>query len=224
MTPSQVEAIKDDYVRFHEEEIAYASGTGLGIPIVYSLAQMMNADIEYESEVGKGTTVAVRIPQRISDNGVLGAELARSLENFEVSIMSGNIELEFVPEQMPYGKVLVVDDVDPNLYVAEAMLDTFGIKVELCDSGVEAIEKVKDGNIYDIIFMDQMMPEMDGIEVTTKLREMGYTQPIVALTANAVKGEYNSFLESGLSGFMTKPIDIKVLNSYLVKFVKNKER
>jgi CheY-like chemotaxis protein len=224
MTPNQVEAIKDDYVRFHEEEIAHASGTGLGIPIVYSLAQMMNADIEYDSEVGRGTTVTVHIPQKMSDNKVLGVELARSLENFEVSIISGNVELEFVPEQMPYGKVLVVDDVDTNLYAAEAMLGAFGLVVELCDSGVEAIEKVKHGKVYDIIFMDQMMPEMDGIEVTAKLREMGYTHPIVALTANAVKGEYNSFLESGLSGFMTKPIDIKVLNSYLVKFVKNKGR
>jgi len=224
MTPHQVEAIKDDYVRFHEEEIAYASGTGLGIPIVYSLAQMMNADIAFDSEVGKGTTVAVRIPQRISSNEVLGTELARSLENFEVSIVSGNVELEFIPEQMPYGKVLVVDDVDTNLYVAEAMLDTFGLTVELCDSGIEAIERVKCGKVYDIIFMDQMMPEMDGIETTTKLRELGYNHPIVALTANAVKGEYNSFLESGLSGFMTKPIDIKALNSYLVKYVKSKKR
>jgi len=224
MTPHQVEAIKDDYVRFHEEEIAYASGTGLGIPIVYSLAQMMNAEIEFDSEVGKGTTVAVHIPQRISGNEVIGVELARSLENFEVSIVSGNVELEFIPEQMPYGKVLVVDDVDTNLYVAEAMLDTFGLTVELCDSGIEAIERVKCGKVYDIIFMDQMMPEMDGIEATTKLREMGYTHPIVALTANAVKGEYNSFLESGLSGFMTKPIDIKALNSYLMKYVKNKNR
>jgi PAS domain S-box-containing protein len=224
MTPHQVEAIKDDYVRFHEEEIAYASGTGLGIPIVYSLAQMMNAEIEFDSEVGKGTTVIVHIPQRISGSKVLGAELARSLENFEVSIVSGNVELEFIPEQMPYGKVLVVDDVDTNLYVAEAMLDTFGLTVELCDSGIEAIERVKCGKVYDIIFMDQMMPEMDGIEATTKLREMGYNHPIVALTANAVKGEYKSFLESGLSGFMTKPIDIKALNSYLMKYVKNKSR
>ncbi|MCL2249503.1 MAG: response regulator [Oscillospiraceae bacterium] len=224
MTPKQVEAIQDDYVRFHEEEIAYATGTGLGIPIVYNLAQMMNASIEYESEVGMGTAVTVHIPQKISGSEVLGTELARSLEKFEVNLISGNAELEFVPEQMPYGKILVVDDVDTNLYVAEAMLGTFGLTVELCESGIEAIEKVKNGNIYDIIFMDQMMPEMDGIEATTRLREMGYVHPIVALTANAIKGEYNDFLKSGLSGFMTKPIDIKVLNSYLVKFVKNKER
>jgi len=124
---------------------------------------------------------------------------------------------------MPYGRVLVVDDVDTNLYVAEAMLKSFGLSVDMCESGLGAIEKVENGEIYDIIFMDQMMPEMDGVQATRKLREMGYYHPIVALTANAVKGQANAFANSGLSGFMTKPIDINILNSFLAKYVKNKE-
>jgi len=224
MTPEQIEAIKDEYVRFSDDESSYVSGAGLGIPIVYSLVQMMNATIEYSSEVGKGTTVTISIPQKISGSEILGQSLARNLENFEVGVLSSKEELEFVPEQMPYGRVLVVDDVGTNLYVAEAMLKSFGLTVDMCESGLDAIDKVKSGEIYDVIFMDQMMPEMDGVEATKKLRDMGYYHPIVALTANAVKGQSDAFTNSGLSGFMTKPIDINILNSFLVKYVKNKDR
>jgi CheY-like chemotaxis protein len=128
-----------------------------------------------------------------------------------------------VPEPMPYGNVLVVDDVDTNLYVAEAMLDAYGINTELCERGKEAIEKIKNGKVYDIIFLDHMMPEMDGIETIKILRDMGYTHPVVAFTANTLKGHAELFMESGFSGFMSKPIDINRLNSYLVRYVKNKE-
>ena len=224
MTLEQVEAIKDEYVRFSDDDNSYVNGAGLGIPIVYSLVQMMDATIDYDSEVGEGTTVTIKIPQKISGSELLGSEAARILENFEKRSSIHKDELEFVPEQMPYGRVLVVDDVDTNLYVAEAMLKSFGLSVDMCESGLGAIEKVENGEIYDIIFMDQMMPDMDGVQATIKLREMGYYNPIVALTANAVKGQANAFANSGLSGFMTKPIDINILNSFLVKYVKNKEK
>ena len=224
MTPQQLEAVKgDEYIRHYESETPHVSGTGLGIPIVYMLAQMMGAKIEYNSELGRGTFVTASIPQKIVGTEVLGSELARKLENFEFDVLSKTNELEFVPEQMPHGKVLVVDDIDTNLYVARAMLESFGLTVDLCECGAKAVEKIKAGAVYDIIFMDQMMPEMDGIEATKKLREMGYSKPIVALTANAVKGQSDLFLSSGLTGFMTKPISIEVLSTYLIKFVKNKE-
>ncbi|MCL2574467.1 MAG: PAS domain-containing protein [Defluviitaleaceae bacterium] len=225
MTTAQINEIQDlnnEYVRLHEQDKPFISGTGLGFPIVHSLAQMMNAHIKLISRVGKGTQVVVRIPQKIANSEVLGKELARSLQNFESNTWLSSKEFDFEPEPMPYGKVLVVDDIDTNLYVAEAMLESFELNIELCESGMDAIEKIKQGNVYDIIFMDHMMPDMDGIKATKTLRDMGYDHPIVALTANAVKGQDEIFMNNGFSGFMSKPIDINRLNSYLVRFIKNK--
>jgi len=220
MTAEQVAALKSDYMRFHETEKPFVGGTGLGIPIVYSLAHLMDAKLDIASEAGKGTKVVVRIPQETAGSAVLGQDLASSLQNFESKAISIRKDLEFVPEQMPYGRVLVVDDVETNLYVAEAMLESFGLVIELVDSGQAAIDKIAAGNVYDIIFLDQMMPGMDGLEAAKILRSMEYTHPIVALTANAIKGQAEIFMENGFSGFMTKPIDIKILNSYLLRFIK----
>jgi CheY-like chemotaxis protein len=97
------------------------------------------------------------------------------------------------------------------------------LKLDSAESGFAAIEKVKNGNVYDIIFMDYMMPKMDGVETTKILREMGYTNPIVALTANAVAGQAEIFLESGFDDFISKPIDIRYLNIVLNKLVRDKQ-
>jgi CheY-like chemotaxis protein/anti-sigma regulatory factor (Ser/Thr protein kinase) len=223
MTAEQIEELRGEYVRLHEREKPFVSGTGLGIPIVHSLAQMMGAQFDLNSEVGKGTSAIIRIPQEVSGSEILGREFAKSLQNFESKAWLFAKDFEFEPEPMPYGSVLVVDDVDTNLYVAEAMLESFGLNIELCERGHEAIDKVKQGKVYDIIFMDHMMPEMDGIEATQILRDMGYTHPIVALTANALKGQAEMFMQNGFSGFMSKPLDIKLLNSHLVRFIKSKQ-
>ena len=219
MSPKQLEAAQGEYIRIKESETKYVSGTGLGIPIVISLSELMNSKINFESEAGKGTAVTICIPQEISDSTLIGPDLAKTLENHKYSASISSKTFDFVPEQFPNGTVLVVDDIDTNLYVAEAMLQTFGITVEICSNGQEAIDLIKSGRVYDIIFMDHMMPEMDGIEATIALRNLGYIHPIVALTANAVKGQAELFLDNGFSGFMSKPIDIKILNSYLVRFI-----
>jgi len=223
MTAEQMDAIKGEYVRLQGPDNSYTTGTGLGIPIVYSLVKMMDAQLELSSDIGKGTHAIIRIPQEVSGTEVLGPELVSSLQNFKADTSIVAKELEFVPEQMASGRVLVVDDVDINLYVVEAMLEAFGLTIELSNSGHDVIEKIKQGKVYDVIFMDYMMPGMDGIEATKTLREMGYDHPIIALTANAIKGQAEVFMNNGFSGFMTKPINIKLLNSYLVRFIKNKQ-
>ncbi|MCL1882965.1 MAG: response regulator, partial [Defluviitaleaceae bacterium] len=220
MTFEQTDIIKGEYIRLRKHEESYTTGTGLGLPIVYSLAELMNAQVDLQSNVGSGTHVTIRIPQEQLGDAVLGKEFARKLQDFESGIWSISKDFDFVPELFPNGNVLVVDDVDTNLYVAEAMLESFGLNIELCESGYEAIEKIKAGKVYDIIFMDHMMPGIDGMETTKIMREMGYTHPIVALTANAVKGQSEVFMQNGFSGFISKPIDIKLLNAYLVRFVK----
>jgi CheY-like chemotaxis protein len=219
MTEMQIAEVKGEYIRLHAEERPYVKGTGLGIPIVYSIAQAMGATVDLSSEVGKGTKAVVLISQDVSGKDILGEEVATSLKNFRSKTWSVSKDLNFEPDQFPHGRVLVVDDVDTNLYVAEAMLESFGLEIELCEGGEAAINKIKLGASYDIIFMDHMMPGMNGIEATQALRSMGYSRPIVALTANAFKGQAEMFMEKGFTGFMAKPIDIKLLNSYLTRFV-----
>jgi CheY-like chemotaxis protein len=132
--------------------------------------------------------------------------------------------MQIVREAMPYGKVLMVDDVETNLYVAEGLLKPYGIAVTSVTSGFAAIDLIKAGNTYDIIFMDHMMPVMDGIETVEKMREMGYTAPIAALTANALTGNEAMFREKGFDDFISKPIDIRRLNTVLNRFVRDKEK
>jgi CheY-like chemotaxis protein len=102
-------------------------------------------------------------------------------------------------------------------------MSPYGLKIDLASSGFDAIEKIKSGGAYDIIFMDHMMPKLDGIETTKIIREAGYTQPIVALTANALAGQSEVFLKNGFDGFISKPIDIRQLNVTLIKLIRNKQ-
>ena len=127
---------------------------------------------------------------------------------------------------MPYGSVLIVDDVEINLCVVEGMLAPYKLKVEMADSGFAALEKVAAaaaaGANYDIIFMDHMMPQMDGIETTEKLRAMGYKGAIIALTANARFGNDDLFARHGFDGFIPKPIDARQMNAVLNKFIRER--
>jgi signal transduction histidine kinase/CheY-like chemotaxis protein len=118
----------------------------------------------------------------------------------------------------PSVKILVVDDIGTNLKVAEGLMAPYKMKVDLCQSGIDAIEAVKETR-YDLVFMDHMMPEMDGIETTRRIRELGKTLPIIALTANAVSGVKEMFLSNGFNDFLSKPIDTVKLNSILAKWI-----
>ena len=125
-------------------------------------------------------------------------------------------------------KVLVVDDISTNLKVAEGLLLPYKMQVDICQSGPEAIEAIKQ-KTYDLVFMDHMMPEMDGIEATAIIRTWeaenpGYRNPIVALTANAVSGMKEMFIENGFNDFLTKPIDISKLDEMLDRWIPKEKR
>ena len=222
MTKGQLAALSSsEYSRFHEREDRATIGTGLGMPIVFHLAEMMGASVEIESEPDVGTLVTVKIPQLVSGSKVLGPEFVNNLIHSEILFHSTKTKI--VPTPMPYGKVLVVDDIEANLYVVEGYLRFYQISTETCDSGFSAIEKIQSGNKYDIVFMDHMMPQLDGMKTTKLLREMGYTEPIVALTANALIGQSEEFLRNGFDGFVSKPIQAERLDSVLRKFILDKQ-
>ncbi|MCL2193275.1 MAG: ATP-binding protein [Treponema sp.] len=211
-----------EFIRFNTQSNRAIQGSGLGMSIAHSFITMMQGDIKVESTPGKGSTFIVRLPQQRRDEHVLGKETAESLQKLENVQKFRKRKDKFTLAPMPYGRVLVVDDVDINLYVAEGILTSYEIVVETAESGPEAIEKIKSGEVYDIIFMDHMMPGMNGVEATRIIRDMGYDHPVVALTANALKDSAEMFMNNGFSGFISKPIDIGKLNIYLMRFIQDK--
>ena len=224
MTREQVNVLfTTEYSRFNLEANRMIEGTGLGLNIVWRLVSKMNGTISVESEPSKGTAFTVRIPQKKVGSETLGKETVENLRNFRISSISRLKRAKIVREYMPYGKVLVVDDVESNLYVAKGLMLPYGLTIDVASSGFEAINKIKDGRIYDIVFMDHMMPKLDGINTTKIMRDLGYKYPIVALTANAVTGQSKFFLENGFDEFISKPIDIRQLNSVLNKLIRNKQ-
>jgi len=185
---------------------------------------MMDGDILIDSAPGKGSAFTVLLPQGVADARALGKDVAENLKTFRLSSSSRMKRVQVKRDYMPYGSVLVVDDVETNIYVARGLLMPYKLKVQSADSGFAAIEKVKAGNVYDVIFMDHMMPVMDGVETTKRLREMGYDRPVVALTANAVAGQAELYMESGFDDFISKPIDIRQLNNVLNKHVRDRRQ
>ena len=222
MTKEQISLLFDEYSRFNEQANRSTEGTGLGMSITQSLIGLMNGEIFVESEPQKGSTFTVHIPQGNAGCGILGKEVAENLCQFRTASRAQMKRVQITREPMPYGSVLVVDDVEANIFVAKGLLVPYELKIDSAVSGFDAINKIKKGNIYDIVFMDHMMPEMDGIEATRQLREMGYDKPIVALTANAVMGQAEVFIKSGFDDFISKPIDVRQLNLVLNKFIRDK--
>jgi len=223
ITEEQLGKIFDEYTRFYTDNNRTTVGTGLGMSITKRLLDMMNGEISVKSEPGKGSTFTVRIPQKRLGQNVCGSELIGKLRDFNFHSSTITKKASFIREYMPYGSVLVVDDVESNVYVVKGMLLPYGLKVEAVTSGYAAIEKIKNGYEYDVIFMDHMMPKMDGIEATKIIRSMGYTRSIVALTANALVGRAQMFLQNGFDGFVSKPIDSRELNQVLNDFIRNKK-
>jgi len=222
MTKEQVAKLFDEYSRFNMEANRLIGGTGLGMNITQNLVRIMNGEISVESQPDKGSVFTVRLPQNNTGAPPLGREAAENLRQFRIGHSPQMKNTQILREYMPYGRILIVDDVETNIYVAKGLMAPYGLSIDTARSGVEAIDKIKAGNTYDIVFMDHMMPIMDGMEATKIMREMEYKYPIVALTANAMAGQAEMLLANGFDGFISKPIDIRQLNALLNKLIRDK--
>ncbi|MDR0656911.1 MAG: response regulator, partial [Treponema sp.] len=225
-----LEKLFSEYTQFDTTANRRIEGTGLGLSITKGLVERMMGTITVESEYLKGSVFRVTLSQGILDEKPIGGDVVENLCNFRfIEDRSRSRGNTLIRSYMPYGKVLVVDDLQTNLDVMTGLLMPYGLKVDTAISGQEAIEHIRAGKvIYDVIFMDHMMPEMDGTEAARKIRnELGTdyarTVPIIALTANAIAGSREMFLESGFNDFIPKPIDIKRLDMTLNQWIRDKQ-
>jgi CheY-like chemotaxis protein len=219
MSPEELKVLYDEFTRFDTA----TAGLGLGLSIAKRLMGMMDGSINIDSSAGMGTVFTLRLPQKRAGEATIGKELAENLMKFKFATFSQLHKAQIVRDPMPYGRVLVVDDVDSNLYVAKLLLQPYGLKVETAVDAFDALNRIKQGNIYDIVFMDHMMPLMDGVEATKQMRAMGYGHTIVALSANALPGHAEMFLSNGFDAFVSKPIDTRELNAALNKWIRDKQ-
>lgn len=195
------------FERLDRKENYLVEGSGLGLSIVKKFAEMMDGTVTFESEYGKGTTFIVDIWQELGYED-RGTEIEENAVSEEVPINSG--------------RILIVDDNELNCDVASGIMEMLGMVTKTASSGIECLELLEKGERYDMIFMDHMMPELDGLETMKRIRAMNDDMgllPIVLLTANAVTGVREEMLREGFDDFLSKPIDVDELRRILIRFL-----
>jgi len=182
-----------------------------------------------ESEYGEGSVFTIRIKQKIIADTPIGESVVNNLKNFRYSDAKRKQSSRIVRIKMPYARVLVVDDNITNLDVAKGLMKPYGMQIDCVTSGQQAIDAIRNAEgKYSAVFMDHMMPGMDGIEATQRIRDIDtdYARniPVIALTANAIEGNEEKFLNKGFQAFLSKPIDIPRLDDALRHWVRDKSK
>ena len=192
---------------FEQEDISTTrkyGGTGLGLSISTKLVSLMNGKLEVESELGKGSLFSFNIPLKVVD----------SKEVVEVEKYT-ETDSSFI------GHVLIVEDNKTNQLLLSMLLDDFGVTFDMAEDGLISLDMVGKSK-YDIIFMDENMPNMNGIEATQEIKKcdtQNKNTPIVAVTANALEGDRERFLKAGMDAYISKPYEEKDIREVLQKYL-----
>ncbi|MBR6329726.1 MAG: response regulator, partial [Lachnospiraceae bacterium] len=202
------------FQRLEEDKNRNIEGTGLGLNISMRLVQMMEGNIDVESKYGAGTTFTATMKQEIVDERPIGdfaqnlAKLQEHMDEYKPSLVA------------PSASVLVVDDNDMNLEVIASLLKETQIKITTAESGSECIEILK-GRHFDLILLDQMMPGMSGNKTLEIIREKHLADgvPVIALTADAIIGAREFYLEKGFTDYLSKPVMYADLEDILLKYI-----
>lgn len=195
--PEKIDKLFTKFERLDEDRNTTLEGTGLGLAITKRLVEMMNGKIIVQSVFGNGSKFTVYLPQKIIYDKELKVEPQKEVLN------------------LVNKKVLVVDDNDLNLKIADRLLKKYNLQVDTCKSGYECLEKIKD-QTYDLIFMDDMMPKMSGTETLHIIQESPtFKTKVIALTANAIEGMKEKYIEEGFNDYLAKPIDKDELEKVL---------
>lgn len=182
----------------------------LGLIVAKRLIEIVDGTIDFKNEKGKGTRYIISIDQKVIDDMRIGNLF---IEN---KFSDGKV-YDFSNK-----RVLVVDDNKINLKLAERLLSQFNMNIKTAENGKECIDLVKD-NSYDIILLDHMMPELDGVATVHILRESGITTPVIALTANSYTGSKDNYIKEGFTDYLAKPIRYKDLYRLLAKYLTTQE-
>ena len=194
-----IEKLFTKFQRLDEDRNTTIEGTGLGLAITKQLIEMMNGSIVVNSVYGEGSEFTVFMAQKISDKTIV----ERTKDEFVDLDLSGK-------------RILVVDDNKLNLKVCSKLLVDYKCEIDIVESGFECLDKINNKEEYDLILLDDMMPKMSGTQTLAKLKEIdGFKIPVVALTANAINGMREKYLESGFDDYLSKPIDKLELNRVL---------
>ena len=207
--PESIDKLFTKFERLDIEKNNTIEGTGLGLAITKKLLELMGGQIVVQSVYGEGSKFTIALDQKIVANPTIATETVTPINATHLDLSNK--------------KVLIVDDNMINLKVATRLLKDYSCIIDTASSGFECIDKINAGNKYDLVLMDDMMPKMSGVETFHKLIEIpGYSTPTIALTANAISGMKEKYLQEGFQDYLSKPIDKTELYRVLVKFLQQK--
>ena len=207
--PESINKLFTKFERLDIEKNNTIEGTGLGLAITKKLLELMGGQIVVQSVYGKGSKFTIALDQKIVTNPTTVVETKTVVATSKLDLTGK--------------KILVVDDNMINLKVASRLLKDYNCLVDTANSGFECIDKISNGASYDLILMDDMMPKMSGVETFHKLKENeNFHIPTVALTANAISGMKEKYLQEGFQDYLAKPIEKTELYRVLVKFLQQK--
>ncbi|MCR4754010.1 MAG: response regulator [Lachnospiraceae bacterium] len=235
MKPENLNKIFSDFTQLSSGRDRKEGGIGLGLTISRAIVELMGGFLTIDSKYGTGTQIQFTVPQKVEDATPIG-NIDSRLSSVGIEAVddekygdsavrvTGRVKSDKPVGQMimPRAHVMIVDDSFMNLKVIEGLLKPYRIRVTTALSGREALEKLVSRD-YDFIFMDHMMPEMDGVECLNKIRsrDIPYYKnvPVIALTANAVAGAKEKFIELGFTDFISKPVELSNLEKMLKKYI-----